>query len=166
MNSLQIEAALETLRVNAKVFAANRLPNSLSTPCALVINTDPDTRPGSHWVAVFIDKYKNGEYFDSYGFPPLVESHTKFLTTSCKKWIHNKTGLQSYNTTVCGQYCLLFLYFKVHGRSMREFLKIFPGPPLMNDKIIVKVFNKLFKGVGRKKLPAYPKVQGCSCRRF
>lgn len=166
MNSLQLETALKILRVNTKVYAANRLPRTLSTPCGIIINTDPDTKPGSHWIAIFIDKYRNGEFFDSYGFPPQIDFHKQFLKTACRKWIHSPVGLQSYNTIVCGQYCLVFLYFRARGRSMGEFLKIFSGDPHNNDKIVTQLYHRLFKSVKYKKSNHSSKSQGCGRRRF
>lgn len=166
MNSLQIESALKTLRVNTKVYAANRLPRTLSTPCAIVINTDPDTKPGSHWIAIFIDKFKNGEFFDSYGFPPQVEFHKQFLNSACRKWTHNPMSLQSYNTTVCGQYCLVFLYFKARGKSLSDFLKKFSSDSHRNDKIVTQIYYRLFKSVNLKKSCNCSKPQGCGQRRF
>lgn len=165
MNSLQLAEALQSLPLNTMVYAANRLPNSLPTPCGLIVNTDPDYKAGSHWIGIYIDKFRTGEYFDSFGFPPNVDSHLKFLRSSCRKWSYNTKGLQSYDSTVCGQYCLLFLYFRAKGFSMSEFLALFSNDSEKNDSLVRKMFKELFKPVTPIRQSIVPLVQVCCCRK-
>jgi hypothetical protein len=56
------------------VYARNRLPRRLNVPSALVENTDPDDRPGTHWVALYIDANSRGEYYDPTGRPPFLRA--------------------------------------------------------------------------------------------
>jgi ribosomal protein S19 len=51
------------------VFAADKIPIKVQPPVGLVINTDISSRPGKHWLAVYIDENFIGYYFDSYGYP-------------------------------------------------------------------------------------------------
>ena len=37
-------------------------------PAAIVCNTHDSDRPGEHWVAMYVDTERRGDYFDSYGF--------------------------------------------------------------------------------------------------
>jgi hypothetical protein len=32
-----------------------------------VCNTDPSTKPGRHWIAIYVDEDGGREYFDSFG---------------------------------------------------------------------------------------------------
>jgi len=70
MNGEDIERAVRRrLRRFDGVFAADRLPNE---PRLLVCNIDPSYRPGEYWVVIYVDdKGRYGEYFDSFGRPPL-----------------------------------------------------------------------------------------------
>ena len=53
------------------VFASNELPSKIpSYPSGLIANTDPNNKPGQHWVAMFLEESKE-EFFDSYGLPPI-----------------------------------------------------------------------------------------------
>lgn len=74
MNSQEINAVLRSDKVVkqffAGVFSANNLPKINVYPTVLVANLDPDTKPGSHWVAVYFDKNGVADYFDSYGRRP------------------------------------------------------------------------------------------------
>ena len=72
MNILQIERllkkGLKSKTIFKKVCALDQLEKP-TFPFAYVINSDPSSEPGEHWVAVYFDKRGRGEYFDSYGLP-------------------------------------------------------------------------------------------------
>lgn len=86
-------------------------PNQYAICC--IVNTDPSSKPGKHWVAFFRSSHGKLEFFDSYGRPP---NHFGFpigvnmLDASCCEY--NSLTLQADNTSVCGQYCILFLFLR------------------------------------------------------
>ena len=51
----------------------------------LVCNTDPSNRPGSHWIAIYVEDGR-GEFFDSFGrrpnatFEPVSYTHLTLPT--------------------------------------------------------------------------------------
>jgi hypothetical protein len=65
MNTLEIDYVLKThpstRNVFKGVYARNRLPGRLSVHSALIGNTEPDDRPGTRWVALYIDANSRGE---------------------------------------------------------------------------------------------------------
>ena len=149
------------------VFAADTLPVRLQKrPALLIANTDPITKPGQHWVAFYIGKNGEGEYWDSYGMPPLVPNHKRFLNRLCKKWTYNHTSLQSLDSEVCGEYCALYLIHRAHGISLHQFLKKrFTTDPEKNDQVVRQLFKRMF---GQKKtciLPSHTLVQQSSKRK-
>ena len=79
MNTLQIERLLKkdlkSKTIFKKVCALDQLEKP-TFPSAYVINSDPSSKPGEHWVAVYFDKRGRGEYFDSYGLPWSVSTLT------------------------------------------------------------------------------------------
>ena len=80
MNTIQIQGALQQLKVQSPgVFPADKIPRVLTRPTSCVFNTDIHIQPGSHWVALFIDKRERGIFFDSYGMLPLVPQHLKSI---------------------------------------------------------------------------------------
>lgn len=125
------------------VFAANRIPLNVSRPFFAVVNLDPDSKPGSHWVAISIDSNGLGEYFDSYG-RNASSYHKSFLARNCHNWYYNSKILQNYFTTVCGEYCLVYLYFKFKGLSMKTFLNLFTEETMFNDLLVREMFNSIF----------------------
>ena len=83
MNTLEIKQALKsnkfTKRNFSEVYAADELPKSLDTfPCGFIANTDPSTKPGTHWVAFYFSSHEKGEFFDSYGYSPEQYKFFKF----------------------------------------------------------------------------------------
>lgn len=76
-----------------------------------IVNTDPANLPGKHWLALFKPHSKtNFEFFDSFGKPP---SYYRFSLDERAMPDFSTLRLQSYNTRVCGHYCLLFLYIRI-----------------------------------------------------
>ena len=86
--------------------------------CPYIINLEneysEDGKPnsGTHYTALFIQKNNKGEvkpcYFDSYGVGPPIE----VLEFVGRKHVpYNTKCVQSIMSSVCGFYCLAFLYF-------------------------------------------------------
>ena len=77
MNTLEIDHVLKTHPSIRNVFkgeyARNKLPRRLNLPATLIGNTDPNDRPGTHWVALYIDANSKGEYYDPTGRPPCLK---------------------------------------------------------------------------------------------
>jgi hypothetical protein len=70
------------------------------------VNLADSENSGTHWTALFI-KNNIAVYFDSYGLAP-----PKDIKQFCKskKLIYNTDTIQSFESTACGYYCILFLY--------------------------------------------------------
>lgn len=104
------------------VFARDTIPlAAINYPCCMVLNTDPISSPGSHWVAIFKDESNYGYYFDSYGKPP---SHDEFIQCLgfCSDWTYNTIQLQNWLSTTCGQYCIYFITKHAKGYSSRRII--------------------------------------------
>ena len=130
MNNLQLTRLMKTdtcLRNNTLgVFPSDKLPEKIyKLPVCLIANTDPSNEPGKHWVAFYIDSEGRGEFFDSYGREPENPNFRNFLETNCETYGWNDRRLQGYISSVCGQYCLYYLYRRCRGTSLREFLSEF-----------------------------------------
>jgi len=149
------------------VFAADTLPRSLhKRPALLIANTDPITKPGQHWVAFYIGKNGEGEFWDSYGMPPIVPNHKKFLNRLCKKWTYNHTSLQSLDSEVCGEYCVLYLVHRAHGYSLHTFRKkLFCSDTEKNDQVVRQHFKRMFGYKKKCVLPHDLKVQRSCIRK-
>ena len=95
------------------VFARDELPNVKKErrPFALILNTDPRSKPGQHWLALYGPKDGPIELFDSFGLHPRSYGLAHLsLTFSCIQ-------LQSSFSAVCGHYCIYFLYIRSNSVS-------------------------------------------------
>ena len=116
-NILSSDCELSTSFVG--VFASDRLPKHCEQPAALICNLDPHNQPGSHWVAIYIEN-DIGEYFDSYGLPPLNKNIVSFLQNNCQEWKFRNEELQAINSDVCGHYCIWYLLQKIQVLPKRK----------------------------------------------
>jgi hypothetical protein len=85
----------------------------------IIINLD-DIDNGSHWVAI---NTKKKIYFDSYNqkMPNIIPKDYKQANSQFE--------IQSLSSEMCGQLCVLFLYFlqkiKNSDKAIKEFYKLF-----------------------------------------
>jgi hypothetical protein len=95
-----------------------------------VLNVDTEGEPGEHWLGFFYEGNRNGRnlyYFDSFGM--AVEMYTNVakalddhgLKYSC--FAANRVPLQSFTSSVCGQYAIVFLAWR--ARHMNEDVRMF-----------------------------------------
>ena len=90
-----------------------------------VVNFDESKDPGSHWVAVEFDKTnRRVYYFDPYGLPPAFEKFIDAFNQKSSSLTWNALRLQGNNSTVCGQYCVLFCLLRARGLSFHDVLEV------------------------------------------
>ena len=143
MNTLQLRAWLRrhdltTSCVTCGVHASDQLPKTVEIPSIHIVNTDPSTESGEHWVAVYFGLDAT-EYFDSYGLPPPPTKN--FLTFLGAHYDYNPVQLQGVLATTCGHYCLFYLRHRCRGFTMREIVDVFPGRG-HNDQFVLKWFHR------------------------
>lgn len=142
MNTLQILAALESIPANFKgVYPADQIPRIWARPAALVFNTDDHNKPGTHWVAIYVNKEGRGLYFDSYGYPPIIKKHAECIRRNCTFFEWNTFRLQNEASYVCGHYCIMFLHFMSSGLGSDVFINLFTTDLYANDRIVEKYYK-------------------------
>jgi len=118
------------------VFAADEIPRVTSFPSCCVLNTDPARLPGTHWVAAYYYSRRSVEFFDSYGMHPIAYK----LLFHPTNW--NRIPLQSIRSSLCGQYCIYYLYHRARGYSLNRIVHDFsPSQPLANDRKVYRWFR-------------------------
>jgi hypothetical protein len=148
------------------VFAADELPYRVQYPTCLIVNSDVSLKSGTHWFAIFIDSYGRGEYFDSFGLKPWVSHHINFLNKNCKSWNFNSETLQHMYSTLCGQYCAVYLCLKSRGASLFEITSHMKGEnSLITDQKLLYLFNWMFKNKKYSEKKNHKKCQSCCAQR-
>jgi len=148
MNTIQINKTFFKNNLFKGVFPCDRIPlQKYKLPYALVINTDPASKPGTHWVALYIDKDNHAEFFDSFGRPLLNKYIIEFIDDFCASACWNTECIQSELSIKCGQFALGFIKARLRGLTADKFLGLFTKDKdrlLENDAIIEK-FNRQCK---------------------
>ena len=144
MNNLQIEYYLRDFDNFLGVFPSDMhcLPKVISFPSALIINTDPHSLPGTHWVAVFFVNTNLVEYFDSLGKEPYPTSILHFMLSFSTRIFCNVRQIQSEFTLTCGPHCIIFLIYRLRGVSMKTILgKVYSLNVYQNDEFANFIFS-------------------------
>ena len=151
MDTIQLTRILRkdkhTRGVFQGVYPSNQLPTSVSSLLALFIaNVDTSEKPGSHWVAFYFTKDREGEFFDSYGLLPsnYTGTFTRFLNNNSIHWTFNSVTLQSMNSKVCGHYCLYYAVFRCRNSSMSTIVHRFSNNKRRNDFLVKRFIEKYF----------------------
>ena len=103
-----------------------------------MVNTDQMELHGTHWIAIYFNEQIKGEFFDFYRKHPIhYNKHfLDFLNINVIGLEHNKIQLQSAFSTVCGQYCVYFLYHHCRKNSMSSIVNSFVNDKLRNDQLV------------------------------
>jgi len=114
------------------VFSTDTLPKK---PRLLVSNTDPSNKPGTHWIAIYVDSNGRGEFFDSFGRKPS-EVFEDYMNENCIDWIYNTRQLQSIASSYCGFYCCFYCMFRCRGFDLTRIVNTFTRDTGLNDSIV------------------------------
>jgi len=134
MNTIEIEKLLSsTCKYDFQgVYSIDTLPLK---PKLLVCNTDPSTKPGRHWISIYVSEDGRGEYFDSFGRPP-TKHFVDYLNKHCRNWIYNTKQLQSIISTFCGYYCCMYCIYRSRGFDLFKIINLFSTDTAFNDSIV------------------------------
>ena len=121
------------------VISSDKLPLTVHKPRIYIVNTDPSSLPGEHWVTLFIDSVC--EHFDSSGIRPRKDFEN-YLIAHGPNYMFNNQRVQDFKTDTCGLYCLMYAYFRCRGYSFSNILDMFKDNLAINE-IIVKYFYSL-----------------------
>ena len=119
-------------------------------PKSSVVNTDPMELPGTHCIVIYFNKQTNERrILYSYRKHPIhYNKHfLDFMNRNGVEWEHNKIQLQSVFSTVCGQYCIYFLYHCCRKRSMSFIVNSFVDDNLSNDQLVYDFVRRKYRQV-------------------
>ena len=108
-------------------------------PSIFIVNTDPISLPGDHWIALYMDD--TCEHFDPDGFSPRPYFET-YLMAKGSKYKYNGKRVQDYISETCGRFCLIYYYFRARNFTFEEILNMFTDNLKLNE-IIVSTFYAL-----------------------
>jgi hypothetical protein len=149
MNTLEIDHVLKThpstRYVFKGVYARNKLPRRLNVHSALIGNTEPDDRPVTHGVALYIDANSRGEYYDPKGRPPLLRAYVNFMNKHCTSWTYYTIRDQEEGSTICEHHCIFYLIYRCAGKSLGDVTRTLRHPREATDRVktfVHRLINK------------------------
>ena len=117
-------------------------------------------------MAFFAGKNDRGFYFDSFGFPPIIEKHWSAIRNNCTVLEWNSHQLQSEKSKVCGHYCIMFLHFMSYGIDFDRFRSIFGTNFTVNDEIVTEFYNSYTNKSVNTPQNNYYCIQECCIRNY
>ena len=136
----------------------DKLPDAESvtaeSPGLYIMNTDRRGGTGQHWCASFLTvnarNKRIGEFFDPYGFDPLVFGFRHFFTPpTCEYLIQSAKPVQGILSKACGFHCLFYAYHRCRGVPLTHILQYYDDVDMeKNEKLVmdfVLQFGKEYK---------------------
>ena len=125
------------------VFARDELPDVSREirPWCLILNTDPKDKPGTHWLALYSPRNGPREFFDSFGLPPSTYSLESLDP------LHLLYSFQSPSTSVCGHYCIVYLFLRSRNKSLSQIFHFLLN--ISNRDVWVKRYTKYLQNLFR-----------------
>jgi hypothetical protein len=140
LSNIDLENKLKGKKGFAGVFSVDTLPPLPKTGMSLIVNLEPSTMEGSHWVAVYITE-KHVVFFDPFGLsgPHLLNVWMRKMK---KPIIYNNSQLQDINSQRCGEYCFYFVNEMIRGTPLMDVLNaLSQKPSISNEKKIEKYYR-------------------------
>lgn len=148
MNTIEITKYVSPYQRNnifKGVFACNNLPTHIHLPALMIVNLSKNTESGTHWVSIYVDRFSNGYYFDSFGMPPRNKFIIQYLETHTKTFHFNDKQLQHISSVKCGKYCCVFAISILKYRTIDKFIIKFSKNLFINELVIENMYNNLNK---------------------
>ena len=126
------------------VYPKEKLPPLHTFPSSFVGNTHHSSRPGEHWVAFYFDKHGHGEYFDSFGLPPVYEEWENHLENYShdKEWFYMSKTVQDLTSDACGYYAISYIMLRSRGKRPQDILNLFSHNLKSNDDLVLRYVNQ------------------------
>lgn len=135
-----LKTDVETKNIYLGCFSFDERPSITKYPSCFVINTQPRSKGGEHWLAIYFDNNENCYFFDSFGNKPSFYRLQNYILTYSKQWTYNTKQLQGFEPH-CGIYCIFFLLF-ISRKKLDIFFNAFTKNFIKNDKIFTNAIEK------------------------
>ena len=89
---------------------------------AYVINLDEYRNIGTHWIVLYVNN-KTITYFDSFVVEHIPKKIIKFIDN--RNIITNIYRIQSYDSIMCGYFCIGFINFMSNDNSLTDCTSLF-----------------------------------------
>ena len=133
-------------RENRNIF---KIIKKVKPPAMYLVNTDLKLKEGMHWLIVYYLETVT-IFFDPLGYTPVIYAYPFMAARNNVPVIMNTHNLQSFNTSYCGHYCLVYGLLLARGYSLFDINTkfFFDHKTVLNDSIV----NNIIKWLSPKKM--------------
>jgi hypothetical protein len=94
-------------------------------------------------LAIYVDKYKNCEFFDSFRLTEKDYGFDSYIIMFSRNYTSNKLQMQDISSNACGYYYIYFILFKSRGFSLNEIQNLFSRDDFnFNDFLVSFIVQK------------------------
>ena len=141
LTNFEIQKYYQNEPRNNSVYSRNNLRKIKER--AYIINPNEHKLIGSHWTILYVSG-DNVTYFDSFEVGHISIEIKKFISN--RNITTNISGIQRYDSKLCGYFCIGFIDFMLKCKSLLEYTNLFSlNLYEINDKIILKYFQEILK---------------------
>ena len=143
INKVKKNADNDTKKAFLGVYPIDKLPNAIPHfPVFLIVNTHAHNLGGEHWKAVFINKNRYGEVFDSLA-QPASDILTRWMNRWSRKWKTNSKTFQHDSSSTCGAFTLYYVLTRLCFPSLETFTRSFSRALHVNERNIRAFYRRL-----------------------
>ena len=113
------------------VCSRDNLPDKIKDE-AYVINLDEYSDIGNYWITLYA-LHNNLTHFDSFGVENILKEIKIFIGN--KNILTNIFRIQTYDSIMCGYFCIGFIDFMLAGKTLADFTNFFHQITLKEMKI-------------------------------
>ena len=108
----------------------------------ILCNQDKHTKPGSHWVCIFLLPNNRAEFFNSSGGAPTTQEIFDYLDG----WdvLCSQKQVQSRIATTCGQHCIYFAFHRARGVPFQHIIDSYSTDMDSNDQMVCEFVSDNF----------------------
>ena len=124
--------------------SADELPARLQCDQSLIFNASDSDEIGTHWLCLYQNSNTELEMFDSCGNSPSFYNLQDKLPYS-RTIAYNKRKLQGVYSSVCGVYCMQYLFYKSRGYPTSKIVNdLFSADLNQNDRRTIDYIKTLY----------------------
>lgn len=109
----------------------------------LVVNSDPASKLGTHWYAIYLSPSGEGFFFDSFGRHNIPSHFKKWMFRHCKCWSYSAILCQSIMSDKCGEFCIMFILYMCKYNDFEKLASVLTNDTMLNNKIVDQFINSL-----------------------
>lgn len=142
-NKVKKNADIHSKNAFYGIYPIDKLPKFIPHyPVFLIVNTHAHNLDGEHWKAVYIDKNRYGEVFDSLA-QPMSDFLIRWMNRFTRKWKVNNKTFQHEKSTTCGAFVLFYILTRLTFPSLEAFSRSFSHALHVNERNVLAFYRSL-----------------------